>query len=593
MSVRVHHLSPAPRLASALAILLVALPIGIAPAQPRPLEDRLYAVPGSTIVIPVAFEGDASPFDPVRIWTADGRLVPTDVHRLIVERAPGPRTPIERWLPPTFIWSSAHNEMVRAGTTPPGFWALVAELPDQPVGRTLRIERQSVPIVWLATGDERRVGTPALAWQSPHAGTDQMPAAREIAALLMDQPDRRWRARLLTGSLGEPENASAEGLTDPILAAMARQARDRWASVVAELWRIDPALTHRVARRLGALVRFGPALSAPAWPTGRGELRQLMDLVLRPDLDDTRRAAAVRAWIDQQPRSRAWVVDDAGLDEGIRPRTGARVGMANLSGSRVLAAVRRRGSDQPLADPVVIEAWSAAILEVASPGTEPGAVELSVEIGSATHGLRVGLGATPARPPGVRIGPMAPEWTMRSWLAGRAQEQRAHPITLGALRRDPEIILADPRERASGPESGAQATSGWSLYLEQQAMSHPSPSPEHAEQIDRPDMVRIWLGPSDAPSHVLRVRDNGTVIEERSGEPMTTARVAREPGRWACQVPIPREAISATSAVRLGIERIDPRGRRWSWPRPVLPWQSGPGRAAIDLSRWSGLGTSE
>jgi hypothetical protein len=38
------------------------------------------------------------------------------------------------------------------------------------------------------------------------------------------------------------------------------------------------------------------------------------------------------------------------------------------------------------------------------------------------------------------------------------------------------------------------------------------------------------------------------------------------------------------------VVRVDGRGRRSAWPRPMLPWQDEPGRAALDTRAWGGGG---
>jgi hypothetical protein len=73
-------------------------------------------------------------------------------------------------------------------------------------------------------------------------------------------------------------------------------------------------------------------------------------------------------------------------------------------------------------------------------------------------------------------------------------------------------------------------------------------------------------------------------------------RVVRTPGagpdkptRWLAIVPIPDDAVENETIVRLSLTRISPSGVRSSWPRAMLPWQSEPGRLALDLGAWSGL----
>ena len=53
---------------------------------------------------------------------------------------------------------------------------------------------------------------------------------------------------------------------------------------------------------------------------------------------------------------------------------------------------------------------------------------------------------------------------------------------------------------------------------------------------------------------------------------------------------LPPHAIEPSGVLRLGVERLDERGVRSAWPRALLPWESEPGRAAIDTRGWERIG---
>jgi hypothetical protein len=51
-------------------------------------------------------------------------------------------------------------------------------------------------------------------------------------------------------------------------------------------------------------------------------------------------------------------------------------------------------------------------------------------------------------------------------------------------------------------------------------------------------------------------------------------------------VPLPDNITDPDGAVRVAIERVDAAGRRSTFPRPQLPWQTEPGRVLIDTATW-------
>jgi len=63
---------------------------------------------------------------------------------------------------------------------------------------------------------------------------------------------------------------------------------------------------------------------------------------------------------------------------------------------------------------------------------------------------------------------------------------------------------------------------------------------------------------------------------------------AGRPAAWSAWVPIPA-SVQAGRLVRVGMQRVDARGVRSAWPRPMMPWQIEPGRVALDLGQWLGL----
>jgi hypothetical protein len=102
------------------------------------------------------------------------------------------------------------------------------------------------------------------------------------------------------------------------------------------------------------------------------------------------------------------------------------------------------------------------------------------------------------------------------------------------------------------------------------------------------DSVRIWLGPITRPDAVLRITRDGSVRDElfsdSSAALIGDIRLAAD--RWSFRVTLPPDAIPSDGHLMIAMERLATGGRRWSWPRPMMPWQAEPGRVRADLSAW-------
>jgi len=569
----------APTRSLALGIAMTCAPTP-ACAQPVPIADRLYAEPGTTLVVPVRFEGSWTPFDPIAAWTDTGQNLPADVYRVVLTpQVPEPsRPPLSRWLGPRRSWSSVHNDRLRRGAIPRGFWAVVIELPNSPEGSTLRIGPTVVPMVWI----EPQPGQRARA--SEHNKDRANPGARSgvldaAAALLADQPDRRWRAGLIRDELGLTDPTREEAYRDAVVESYAQQTEARWAAALAALDDLNPDLARRVEQRLIATVRFAPGVEAPAWPDGSRPLDELIDIALAPGRDAAWRIAAARRWLAQHPPSRSWVIDDAGLwreGPGGDPIPVGRVGIANLSDEAAAVSVLDAHSGRVMGDPDALPGWSALEVEV-EPGSEhQGVVTSRATIGREHHDLAMVLTPLPARPPGVPIGPLTPEWTMRSWLGSDDDSPTGiKPMTIGVLRPRAALELgSDPAMHED------EHRSTWSIYLESRV------SGDSALDDREHGSLRIWLGRTGHPSHVIRVSPSGRAVDERTGRVIQGVLVAHETERWACDIPLPDDALDPDGILRIAVEWIGADAARWSWPRAVLPWQDEPGRIAIDTDQW-------
>jgi hypothetical protein len=120
----------------------------------------------------------------------------------------------------------------------------------------------------------------------------------------------------------------------------------------------------------------------------------------------------------------------------------------------------------------------------------------------------------------------------------------------------------------------------WSLYLE----CRQPPGQTKAET------VRVWLGAFGATRSILRVSSDGKASDDlapgRGLDAAAAPVIVRHDDKWILRIPIPPSRIEADRTVRIAVERTDSRGRRSTWPRPMLPWQAEPGRVWVDLGAW-------
>ncbi len=185
----------------------------------------------------------------------------------------------------------------------------------------------------------------------------------------------------------------------------------------------------------------------------------------------------------------------------------------------------------------------------------------------------------PALPPGATIGPLAADWTMATWLAADPG-----PLALPG----PQWVTIGRIGRLGTPGEDREGASGWSLYLE--CLMGEGSDGRFLKPDEAGEFVRVWLGPFGRPTAVFRATTAGVLIDETQGpgaEPV--GEVRRLDDRWVCRVAIPERSVDADGTIRVGVERTDARGQHSAWPRPMLPWQPEPGRAAISTSAWGSL----
>jgi hypothetical protein len=185
------------------------------------------------------------------------------------------------------------------------------------------------------------------------------------------------------------------------------------------------------------------------------------------------------------------------------------------------------------------------------------------------------------------MGPLLSGYTMQAWQqaqgGGPPPQVRPEWATAAMLHKP----APDPAAQPSSAESRR-----WELLVE----CRTAPALKDIESLKR-EAVWLFFGPSARPTKILRVDLTGTVTFEQPRDPMVPPEMDQPPGhvdinravdRWSFRLPLPPGAVEADGLLRIGIVRMDATGRRSSWPRPMLPWQLEPGRAALDTSAWSG-----
>jgi hypothetical protein len=551
-----------------LCCLILAISAGCAPGpsgrlEVNPVERRVDAVPGRTLVVPVELAGPLDPDAPIDVRLDDGRRPAAGLYWISVgpEAAPDPRA----WLAPAGQWMATP---ISASSRPSaaGVWAVVLDLPADSRGQGLWLQGRRTALNWIDA-----LPAAASSFVPPPRPPAEIGSAwlGSLLAAERRSPARRWRWRLVTSGL-EMRRAVTDpaAFDDPILEALAAQTEDRWAAALAALAHDSPDIARELVRRLGSMVEIDSVI-VPAWPADSHTLDNLLDDLLSPGHDATARATRVSAWLAAQPPAIAWVADDGGHRDAMSSAPVAAVGIANLLGAGVLAGLAPDDGSVP-ANLTPLEPSSASIFTTAlGPGSASAPVaSVRALAGAWEESIPTLVEGAPVSPPGLRIGPLLADWTMQEWMTGMKAPPGDPALgTALVLMRDPAL-----------PE-------GWALYLE--SMRAPGSTAE--------DVVRIWLGPSGSPTAILRASSDGMVVDEAAigsttRDPSRTPVAMRSSGRWMCKLIIPPRCIEADGALLIGIERVDPSGQRSAWPRPMLPWQAEPGRIRADTAAWGDLG---
>lgn len=551
--------------------------------------ERIDAVRGRPVVVPLTLPRTPAPAPTLELRLDDGRRVDASVVWIGAEPSPVAQ---RSWLEPAGLWAA----FAPPKTPPPtsaGAWHAIFRLPDE-VGRAGLWARGVRTPINVIIDPATLAAAPAPGAWPPMAGN----AAPDLLLNQLMQPDRqspwrRWRYRLMFDGLApDPPLHRTPDHLDPI-DALAQQQEARWQVALAWLAsshgplsiRLRQRLAHPLDLGLGAEPRFAPVLGGSDL-----ELERLLADLLDPYLSPPDRALRAQSFIDAQPTTLAWVVDDAGRRDAATGLPIASLGVANLSARPIVASCTAAGARRPTPlagssanagpapDPtpqiVPVSPWASQ--RVTSPGLpvieragRPSPVIVRVEVGAWSRELDVIAAPLPALPPGLALQPFSHDWTLDAWIAGRPDERLAPETGWSTLG----LVYHDPAPSAGPP--------GWRVLIE----SHAADAGHATEHVE------LWFGPSGTPAAVWRIAADGSVAAIRGPTPSPDAiSISTADRRWTAVAALPSSLIDPQGELRLGVIRVDARGTRAAWPRPMLPWQIEPARLRIDTRRWDVVG---
>ncbi|MCE7974776.1 MAG: hypothetical protein DYG92_10730 [Leptolyngbya sp. PLA1] len=539
---------------------------------------RLDLVPGRTAVVPL---GSVQPDDGLRCVLEDGRAIAARV--VVIARAMPLAEDRAGWLPEPGEWTSgAAVSQVRGAAE----WAAVIEMPADAGGAWLDLGGRRVAVRWIGDGSElprepySEDDTPWRPARDPAIPPSVVLSPRFIGE--QEDPRTRWRWHLIADGLcpeDDPGRVPSARFESDDVEAFARQHESRWRAAMVRVWGIDADLAWRLKRRIAAIVEFGEAQFAPAWPLDLADLDALVARLLDPAARDATVAAVAEAWLAAQPPAFAWIEDDGAILDAARTRVLATAAVASVFDRPTLAWAGVEGQTPELRE---LPSYRTLRLLV-PPRVDPAVLFAPVEVhaGRWQGTLTAMSRPLPVEPPGTHLRPFAADLTLEAWQRGEALEAAW-----------PAACLLHKPAMPPGSEQPASRSRSWELYGECRVLGRGAQG--LAEE------VRVYFGPVERPVAVVRISELGesaflpvTAGEEGVPEllpPATGAQVQRTADRWTFRLPLPPGAVEKDGIVRVGVVRIDALGRRSSWPRAMLPWQDAPARGALDTRAWAAPG---
>lgn len=555
---------------------------GPTPAGPVATLDlsvpRLDLVAGSIAVVPL---GTTRPDDALRCVLSDGRAIPARV--AVIARAMPLVEARAAWLPEPGEWDSAGAVSQVRGAAE---WAAVIQTPADARGTWLDLGGRRIAVQWIGGGAElpreprTDDDTPWRPARDPALPPSVVLSPRFAGE--QEDPRTRWRWHLVADGLcpeDDPGHVPSARFENDDVEALARQHERRWRAAMLRVWGIDADLAWRLKRRIAAIVEFGDAQFAPAWPLDLADLDALAARLLDPVARDATVAAVAEAWIAAQPPAYAWIEDDGAILDAARTRVLATAAVVSVFDRPTLAWAGVEGQTPELRE---LPPFRTLRLLV-PPRVDPAVLFAPVELhaGRWRRTLTAMSRPLPVEPPGSHLRPFAADLTLDAW-------QRAEAVEAAW----PAACLLHKPAMPPGTEQPASRSRAWELYGECRVLRR------GAEGLA--EEVRVYFGPVERPVAVVRVSEHGEseFLPVGSGTagvpellpPTTGAQVQRSADRWTFRLPLPPGAVEKDGIVRVGVVRIDALGRRSSWPRAMLPWQDAPARGALDTRAWASPG---
>ncbi len=582
---------------------VLAHPQGTLAGPIRPAGDRLDAIVSYPLVIPILADDERHLRTGVVTKLDDGRILHSQAYWI----GASPAHSFSEWTTSRGIWTANTYDTIAQiphNRRPVGSWFIHIPLPIDAVGQGLWIAGERYELNWLPDPEraslEANTQIPehslASFWSmrlSSQALAD--PAIQTVIDQYRHDPFKHWRARLLTDGLDphRPRQGAGHSLDAlelelamdtpgaDILRELAHQHEARWQIILGRIWLIDPAIAHRLKTQLLRTAQFGDRI-LPIWTNDTSDLSRLAHDLLSPFVDDQTRVLRAKAWLENQPRTLAWVTDDQGQIEADTNGLLPTITVLSLPPSLGASLFRidtpiTVGSSSPelttvapnVATPIVVPI-DPITLTPGTPALET--QQVSIHTGRWTIVREIIASLTPARAPYVRIGPLLNDWTMEALFTHRPLAGASpHPTrsAIGILRR-------------TDIPTHTSFQTGWQLYFELGSSNPQSPN----------ESLTLWIGPYTNPFAVWAITPNGqTIFKSGSrpniGIPHVQTRILDD--RWVAMIDLPQGAFDDHDILQLGIERTDANSTRTAWPRRMIPGQLEPGRLSIEINNFDQL----
>ncbi len=580
---------------------LVALSTLSAPALSqsiRPLTDRIDAIVAHPLVLPILVENPKSIKSDLRVRLDDGRSVEANAYFVWASNT-GSNT---GWTRGTPLWHlQTSDQFAKSPPASSGTWIAMIDLPIDAVGQGIWIDETRYAPNWLPSPMRVILETSSRAhdgfWDPALSETQQSsPYINNAISNLRADPFNRWRARLMAKGFNPTLSTDTNPITTDrdltaihtellqsdtshVLDDIAEHFAARWQIILGRIWLIDPEVALRLKHQLSRTASAGNNI-IPLWTDDTTQLSALAHDLLSPFVNDELRVERVVAWLDTQPSSMSWIIDDSGHPSRDPFELTPEIGLFQMSDqpdddAGGLVRIQSQGiaphvltiTSNTLTQTSLVTP-TAAVANYAQASDHR---QINVQIGRQRSTLKSNANIPLAMPPGVLVGPLLSDWTLAAFGSHQSGLGALPPLNrrvAGLVHRIADINEPNPRV-------------GWRLYLE--CVIDPD-----AGSTD--STVQVWIGPMGSTRVSWTISKLIGLVEtssDRDIELSSDFSAITANDRWIFELKIPPNAISPDGFLTLGLERTDGDAHS-SWPRRMMPWQSEPGRFTIDVTGWTG-----